>query len=91
MKSFHEVAGNVLYNLKREMMSTPTEVAKKFKLSRSFIHWLLQNDRIEGAYKASERTWLIPSKWKYKKKRKGEKHGPKPIDYGGLQDPSQTD
>lgn len=75
--------------LKKEVFTTITESAKSQNLSRSFVHYLAVNSKIRGAYILGGR-WFIPKHWKYKPKRQGEKHGPKPASKVlSLKDPSK--
>jgi hypothetical protein len=80
-------AYKLVHSLKKELFVTVSESAKMQKLSRTFIHYLLKDGRVPGAYKTGK-IWLIPEKWRYKKIRKGKKHGPKPRGMLSLSDPS---
>ena len=76
-------------DLKKEVFMTITQVAKKEKLSRSFVHYLVVNGKVRGAMRVGS-VWVIPKHWKYKPKRQGEKHGPRPYTKAlSLKDPSK--
>ena len=78
-----------LASIKKEAFLSASECAKKNKLSRSFMNFLLVRGRVTGAYKSGN-IWIIPKAWRYKKKRKGRKHGPRPKPTLALDDPSRV-
>ncbi|HUX78228.1 MAG TPA: helix-turn-helix domain-containing protein [Alphaproteobacteria bacterium] len=62
--------------IKNQDWITVKEAAEKNNISRNMMYWLIKHGRIPDAVKIGNQ-YVVKRLWKYRNKRKGEKHGPK--------------